>query len=79
MLRAGAVWVLAGVLGVMASARQAKPAFEVASARVVLDMNLPTTADFRLANVVTEQRVHLVQPLRSILQRALRVQKYYEL
>jgi uncharacterized protein (TIGR03435 family) len=64
---------------VVVTAAQQLPTFEVASARVVVDANVPTNADFRFANVVTEQRVHLVQSLRSILRRALRVQNDYEL
>lgn len=72
--------VLAAIsLPVVVATAQRRPAFEVASARVVLDMNVPTDAPFRFSNVVTEQRVHLIQPLRSILQRALRVHEYYEL
>src|SRR6186713_1706950 len=78
MMRTIAVLVAMPLLVVVAAAQQ-RPAFEVASARVVLDMNVPTTADFRIENIVTEQRVHLVLPLWSILQRALRLQKAYEL
>ena len=78
MIRTIAVLVAMPLLVVVAAAQQ-RPAFEVASARVVLDMNLPTAEDFKISNLVTEQRVHLILPLRSILQRALRVQKYYEL
>src|SRR5262245_18381242 len=64
---------------VVGATAQQRPAFDVASARVIVDANVPTNADFRLSNVVTEQRVHLVQPLRSILQRAPRVQSAHEL
>ena len=78
MVRTGVVLVGMSLLAVGTWAQQ-RLAFEVASARVVLDMNVPTDAPFRFSTVVTEQRVHLVQPLRSILQRALRVQKHYQL
>lgn len=75
MARTIAVLVAASVLVVVIAAQQ-PPAFEVASARVVLDMNAPTSEDFRFSDIVTEQRVHLVQFLRTILLRALRVQDY---
>jgi hypothetical protein len=78
MVRTGVVLVVMWVLVVGTWAQQ-RLAFEVASARVVVDTNVPTNADFRFTNVVTKQRVHLVQSLRYILQRGLRVQKDYEL
>jgi uncharacterized protein (TIGR03435 family) len=75
MVRTGVVLVALALLVVGTGAQQ-RLAFEVASARFVLDMNVPTTADFRFSNLVTEQRVHLVQSLRAILERALGIKGY---
>ena len=75
MVRTGVVLVALALLVVGTGAQQ-RLAFEVASARFVLDMNAPTNADFRVSDLVTEQRVHLVQSLRTILERALGVKGY---
>jgi uncharacterized protein (TIGR03435 family) len=75
MVRKGVVLVAMSLLAVGTWAQQ-RLAFEVASARVVLDMNAPTTGDFRFSNLVTEQRVHLVDSLGAFVARALGVKDY---
>lgn len=76
MVRTGVVLVAMALL-VAGTRGQQRLKFEVASARVVLDWsdNVPRPLSElpRFSNLVTDQRLHLVQPLRSLLLRALRV------
>lgn len=76
MGRTTVVAVAMSALVVGAGASQQRLAFEVASARVVVDMNVPTDAPFRYSNLVTEDRAHLTASLRSLLIRAFRVKDY---
>jgi uncharacterized protein (TIGR03435 family) len=76
MGRIGVVLVAMSLLVAGTRAAQQRLAFEVASARVVLDMNVPTDAPIRFSNLVTEDRVHLVDALRGFLVKAFRVKDY---
>jgi uncharacterized protein (TIGR03435 family) len=80
MVRTISVLVAMSLLVVAATGQQ-RAALDVVSARVVVDTKgvFPASDLPRFSNLVTDRRVHLVQPLRSILQRALRVQRDYEL
>ena len=75
--------LLATSLFVVVTAAQQRPAFEVASARVALNaigfggLLGPDGKDpIQFSNVVTEQRVHLVLSLYSLVQRALRLRAH---